>query len=156
MLIAETGYLEFIVIIIIIIIIIIKNEFYIGGTVALLLPDRHTVLVWSVSRLFHNMTLHENRKVVSSCQNNTIDEAELTVMSVFDFLARCRLVWLKSVGLNDQEVLGLTLTHCSVEYGPGQAAHMHVPRSPNCIISQFPNVFISFICICIPCHRQEY
>jgi len=44
-LIAETGYLEFIVIIIIIIIIIIKNEFYIGGTVALLLPDRHTVLV---------------------------------------------------------------------------------------------------------------
>jgi len=41
--------------VIIIITSIIKNEFDLGGTIALLLQDYHTMLPWSVSRLFHNV-----------------------------------------------------------------------------------------------------
>jgi len=42
-------------IIIIIIIIVFKHEFDLGGTVALLLQDHRTMLLCSVSRLFHNV-----------------------------------------------------------------------------------------------------
>ena len=44
-----------VIIIIIIIIIIISNEFDLGGTVALLLQDHRTMLLWSVSRQFPNV-----------------------------------------------------------------------------------------------------
>jgi len=32
---------------------------------------------------------------------------------------------------SDREVMGLSLTHCTVECGPGQATHAHVPLSPS-------------------------
>ena len=33
----------------------------------------------------------------------------------------------------DEEVAGSSLTHCAVEYGPGQAAHAHLLLSPSSI-----------------------
>jgi len=34
----------------------------------------------------------------------------------------------------DGEVMGSNLTHCAVEYSPGQAGHAHLPLSPCSII----------------------
>jgi len=53
---APKSHSPIIIIIMIMITIIIKNTFDLGGTVALLLlQDHHTMLPWSVSRLFHNV-----------------------------------------------------------------------------------------------------
>lgn len=69
--------------VILLLFIIIKNEFDLGGTVSMLLHDHRTMLPWGVSRLFNNVHYTrendcENRKVLSSRQNETIDKAAQT------------------------------------------------------------------------------
>ena len=50
----------------------------------------------------------------------------------------CQSVWLHSLVVErrtyGREVPGLSLTHCAVEYGHGQAADAHLPLSPSSII----------------------
>jgi len=132
-------------------VIIIKNEFVLGGTVALLLQDQRTMLPWSVCRLFHDVHYTrkndcEDRKVLS----HIVEMTDKVVQTRGGRKFQTRVAATRKA--RSPIVVILTTesrTHCSIA-----PAYMNINHKPYLIpsISMDPGAW----CRCLACKHSRY